>query len=643
MNEARQVFDAHLQKYSDLTIEDKRVLGRVLIDMERAEEALKLMTPMHNADPDDEVITTLLVSAKVRMNMRIEALAIIEEAAQRSFRDKGLWLELGTELYQEYANPEAALTLRNICRQDPDYRRAKLALARTYLRLNEVEEARQLLGEFQGDLSEGQVSTAVIDYHTVVGEYSQAISLAKLRLRDNPQDVEAGILLGNAYHAVRNFALAEASYNAALQDVSADGEELRRELLQLIAKNAFYGQKFDQAILILRQLLDERPTDFASRILLIETLIKTRCFEAAEELTRGTGDLNPRQHFDLNVQWGYVLLKQGRNGEAANEFELLAANPNGHLPDVAYGLYRAGKSLSQPQVIRQALALGPSALAPAALWAIGFADRAMTNCDCRSAAAVLDDALIVEPKNVVLLIHRGEAEQLCDCSCHGPCDRPFPKLFTAGHEDCCGTSRPAEAWFRSALQISPTNIRARLGLARVLIKHLEYGPGNAEFKSLLEFLPHDANIIRETARVVEGESGIESAAGIYVKGQQLVAQEDPPGDPMAVPAGGFGAARLAGPVPGEVNAVPASALLATELRAKYLRGWRFQEAIPIYQSLIEAEPTNEAALFDLAQSQSALNRTQCAIDAYQQLLEVNPCHRDAATALCATSSNYAQR
>ena len=128
LNEARQVFDAHLQKYSDLTIEDKRVLGRVLIDMERAEEALKLMTPMHNADPDDEVITTLLVSAKVRMNMRIEALAIIEEAAQRSFRDKGLWLELGTELYQEYANPEAALTLRNICRQDPDYRRAKLAL-----------------------------------------------------------------------------------------------------------------------------------------------------------------------------------------------------------------------------------------------------------------------------------------------------------------------------------------------------------------------------------------------------------------------------------------------------------------------------------------------------------------------------------
>ena len=116
------MFDEHLQKYADLTIEDKRVLGRVLIDMERSEAALKLLVPMHNADPEDEVVTTLLVLAKVRMNMRIDALSIVDAAAQGSFHDKGLWLELGTELYQEYANPEAELVLRSICRQDPDYK-----------------------------------------------------------------------------------------------------------------------------------------------------------------------------------------------------------------------------------------------------------------------------------------------------------------------------------------------------------------------------------------------------------------------------------------------------------------------------------------------------------------------------------------
>ena len=150
------------------------------------------------------------------MNMRIEALAIIEEAAQRSFRDKGLWLDLGTELYQEYANPEAALTLRNICRQDPDYRRAKLALARAYLRLYEVEEARQILSEFQGDLSEAQVSVAVIDYHTVVGDIHRQFRWLSCVCATMRNDVKAGILLGNAYHSLRNFALAEAAYVAAL-------------------------------------------------------------------------------------------------------------------------------------------------------------------------------------------------------------------------------------------------------------------------------------------------------------------------------------------------------------------------------------------------------------------------------------------
>ena len=54
------------------------------------------------------------------------------------------------------------------------------------------------------------------------------------------------------------------------------------------------------------------------------------------------------------------------------------------------------------------------------------------------------------------------------------------------------------------------------------------------------------------------------------------------------------------------------------------------------------EPTNEAALFDLAQSQSAILRTQCAIQTYQQLLDVNPCHTDAATALSATDSNASE-
>jgi len=630
--EARQIFEEYLSKPAESTIDDKREMARLLLDMENPAEAVRLLAPLHRADPQDEMVSSLLILGKVRINQRSEALAMIGEVTQQEFKDTGLWLELALELYQEHSYVEAVALLQAICRQDPDYRRAKLGLARAHLRMYEVDEARMILSEFHVALADKSLSSVVIDYHTVVGEYSQAISLAKLRLRDDPQDTEAAIFLGNVYHAMRDFATADCVYSDALQRLPENSLELRRELLYLLATNAYYSLRYDRAVSILEGLLAERPTDMGSRILLISTLIKTRCFDAAEALTRPASDQNPRQRFDLDVQWAYVMLEQGRNGEAANQFELLAANPNGHVPDVAYGLYRAGTCLMQPQMVRQALGLGPSELAPAALWAIGFGDRAMAHCDCRAAGAVLDDALHVSPKNVVLLIHRGEAAQACDCGCANSCHEPFPRIFALFHDDGHACPR-ADGWFRSALHGSPTNIRARLGLARAMSKHLEYEHASVEYKAALESMPLDVNIIRERARLFEAWRGIERAAGFYVQGEMQLESEHDPEAAAPAPAAGFGANKLVGPPEGEPKSVSPSGLLATEFRAKYLRGWRFQQAIPVYRSLIDAEPTNESALFDLGQSQSVLNRTHCAMETYEELLDVNPCHRDAATAL----------
>ena len=49
--------------------------------------------------------------------------------------------------------------------------------------------------------------------------------------------------------------------------------------------------------------------------------------------------------------------------------------------------------LHQPQQAHQALGLGPSPLAPAALWGVTIAGRALGYCECETAAAVLDDSL----------------------------------------------------------------------------------------------------------------------------------------------------------------------------------------------------------------------------------------------------------
>lgn len=632
--EAQKLYDELLADNTNLSREEKLALARLLIDMQRLPDALKLLTPLYEAHRDDESISSLLVLTLVRSNRRIEALELIGNVSKQPLTGVGVWLELAYDLHNEQAYPEAQAIYQQICAQDPTHQRAALALVRTHLRLYEVDVAKNLLAAFQGDTSTREFAILMADYHATVGEYSEAIAIAKRLVSDDPHDLDAGIVLGDAYSASMQLQLAEATYVAVLQNCAAKDEEKRREIRRLLAATHIRSRRFDAAQALLTELLESNPADVATRIMLIETLVECCDFEAALALTRtNPKQTPPRERLALRTQIGYVLLKQGRNGEAVEEFKTLAADRNAAFPDAAYGLYRAATALKQPELAREALSLGPSPLSPAAHWAMSFANRALRQCDCRSAGAVLDDALKCAPSNVVLLNRRGEAAQLCDCGCDpATCYHTFPKIVHK-IDGTCASPPESLAYFQSAVAISPMNIRARLGVARSFKKHLEYEEAYCEYKTLLKYLPQDVNLIRETGRLIEGWKGIERSGNIYRVGERAAASEVPPVPPAEPATGGFGVGALVGsPAPESTYAAPAE-LVSTEWHAKYLRGWRFRRAIPYYKSLIDMEPTNEAALFDLAQSQSALNRSECAIDTYQQILEINPCHADACTAL----------
>ncbi|MHB8907539.1 MAG: tetratricopeptide repeat protein [Syntrophales bacterium] len=71
-----------------------------------------------------------------------------------------------------------------------------------------------------------------------------------------------------------------------------------------------------------------------------------------------------------------------------------------------------------------------------------------------------------------------------------------------------------------------------------------------------------------------------------------------------------------------------------EWKAKELvRNRRTTRAIPLYRSLIAAEPANEEARFDLAQAFCAVGLDDCAGKAYRGLLEMDPFHTEAGRAL----------
>ena len=156
-----------------------------------------------------------------------------------------------------------------------------LGVARSYLRLYEVESARKVLVECCPGQDDRDVSLVMADYHTLVGEYSEAIAIAKHLLEANASDLQAAILLGDVYHASRQFGFADAAYSAALRACRASDEEHRREIRRLQAKNDLLSRRFDRAIAILNRLIEERPSDAATRLLLMETLTEAKWYDAA--------------------------------------------------------------------------------------------------------------------------------------------------------------------------------------------------------------------------------------------------------------------------------------------------------------------------------------------------------------------------
>jgi tetratricopeptide (TPR) repeat protein len=625
--EADAVLDSHSSQLKDLDSSSQLELGRLLIDLERPAQAVALLSALHDASRDDESISATLLLAKVRMNARAEAIESIAQLEKQPLKDAGVWQQLASQFYEEQAFPEALALYQQVLRRFPERHAAALGMARTYLRLYEPDSARKILLEPRGDLNERDRSMVMAEYHALVGEYSEAIAIARRLFEADAGDVQAAILLGNVYHDSSQFQLAAAAYSAALAHCSPHDQEQHREILRLLAKNDLFGRQLDRAIAILRSLVEEHPSDVASRLLLMETLAEAKRFGEAEAVAKSAIETyNPRDRVALDTQLGYVLLKQGKWADAAEQFRSLALESNERSPDVAYGLSQAATKANQPALAREAMSLGPSLLAPPAMWGVVIAGRALGYCECESAAAVLDNALVTSPGNLVLLNLRGEAAQQCNCGCQSPdCRCRADKVRDAMSGSRSGASPPANRWFQAVIHTSPTNVRAHLGCARSYQEYLAYESANAEYRELLRLMPQDVTIVREAARLVEDWRGLECAAPIYAEGQASL-----------LPAAGSEAPGGDAPTPSSSEPIASAAdsqLLSSEYGARYLRGWRLHQAIPAYQCLIDMEPSNEAAIFDLAQCQSALNRTQCAVDTYERLLAADPCNQNAATAL----------
>ncbi len=207
--DAQKVYDERLRNAVDLSIDERRLLALLLVDMNRAADAILLLKPQYDFNRDDDPIAAALVQAYVQANRRLEALELIGSMSQRPFKDTKVWLQAATQLYAQQAFAEARAILQHIHAQDPGQTRAALDLARVHLRLCEVDVARQILDAFPGDRASKDYLITCAEYHLVVGEYTEAIAIAKRRLVEDPHDVQSIILLGNAFQSSAQLQMAE--------------------------------------------------------------------------------------------------------------------------------------------------------------------------------------------------------------------------------------------------------------------------------------------------------------------------------------------------------------------------------------------------------------------------------------------------
>ncbi len=341
-----------------------------------------------------------------------------------------------------------------------------------------------------------------------------------------------------------------------------------------------------------------------------------------------------------------VLRDARKFQEAAQEYGLVLARPAGRIPESYYGLARSLEGMGDPQKAHQILGEIICLTSPDARNRLLLSDLFAADFDDGPAVEMTQTVLKFEPENLAALIRLADAEARIDRQTGKVCDA----IETA----------------KAVLALSPTNVRGRLALARALATGQDYLPSADAYAPLIAADPDFLVPRREQARTLYSANKRGAGAAAYADMVTPSADERLHADLAALAqhdarAGlAFGPCLAAG-LGGDVLTVEASKAAAaladaesqaalerlrldylarrTEQEGSRLEGevkddlWRHYEVIPIAKSLIDLEPSNTSALFDLGQDFSTMHETRNAIDQYAQDVTIDPSEYEAETAL----------
>jgi tetratricopeptide (TPR) repeat protein len=640
-----RVYDQYLARIRPDDNKAPRTLGDLLIDLERPGDALPFLKAQLEKRPGDVEIQAALVRAYARLGDRTKAIEVLQALADRTAHGVGVRQQLGDALYASESYELAAEVYGQVLQLEPANGFALLGLTRVQMKLFEPQQAFKTLETVPADPAyERSALLARAEYHQLVGEYFDAKEIYRTLLRRNEADYEVRLSLGQLYEFIREDEKAKAEYCK----IPPSARQSRKARLG-VASTLTTQRHFVEAVDVCRRLLAEKPADGAAMSQLVRTLGKAgRALEAVAQarLFLQDNSRDPSASLTVRLALAKVLRDDRKFKDAANEYELILSRPTGRLPEAYYGLARSLEAFGDHEKAHHVLAEITSLTGGDVRNRVLFADLYSGDFDDGPAIEMLQGVLKFEPDNLAALIRLADSQARLDRQTGKVCD--------------------AVATAKAILALSPSNVRGLLALARALATAQDFKGSIAAYEQLLagdrDFLPAE----RERARVLYSAHQYDAGAGAYAQMRTPSADDQLQADLNALTRGDARAGVVFGPclaagLTGEVLTTEASKAAAAlgdansqaalqrilldyqarrvEQEGSRLEGalkdnsWRHYAEIPIAHKLIDLEPSNTSALFDLGQDFGALKQNHNEMQLYSQDLEIDPTEYEAGTAL----------
>jgi tetratricopeptide (TPR) repeat protein len=642
---AQEVYDRYLAalKPGEARVPDD--LAALLLDLQRPADALTFLLPQRDKQRGDTRTLAEMVRAYARLGDNGTALQVLEELGGLGKNSITKRLDLGKDLTSSGDDLVAAAVFSQVLATDPGNLTAQLGLAQVQIHQHlPVQALATLSGIKPTPALCRQWALVWAEYHQLVGEYVEARQKYQDLLCKDPLDVEARLALAKLLQYIAEYEKAKAQYGV----VPPAGGRGRQARLG-IAATLYDQRRFAESAECCERLLAEDPADGEALSRLMRNHIKLGGCDKAIALGRGFlarfGNLEPVA-VPVQLALGRALLECGRYPDAVQEYECILARPGNRIPDAWYGLARALAKLNEPARADQTLAAAFSEPGHETRNRLLIADLFYADYEDPRADDLARSVLQHDPKNLAALIRLADAQ--------------LREARPSGHIDAVVQTAKA------ILDLSPTNVRGQLALARAYSLAQDYQAAAAQYDRLLAVDPTFLVPQLEKARALFSGHQFAASAATYQHAQHPEPEEllreglaallqwhaefrtqlapcletGPGGHALAEELTKL-AATLAEPaaqtaihallLDADARAAEVT-VIRLEADGKCLRDWRNFTAKPLYEKLVAAEPDSVEGFFDLGQVAGQLRQTHNAISAFSQVLQIDPLNREAAIA-----------